>query len=176
MGNRGGLFPFPTRNSPDPKASARDPGQQLTGEASGGAHCPRFSLRLPRFPPGVSRPHPSFALNPPPRPPPKPRTARSRRRASPRVHSPRSTAAALWRTPNSGGDGCGASPASASWARGAAAPAVPPGAERLGAGLFPAGARTHKHPHTDINARALTLTDAHTGMSEPQLDGGVQEG
>lgn len=57
----------------------------------------------------------------------------------------------------------------------AAAPAVPPRAERLGAGLSPAGARTHKHPHTDILARALTLTDAHTGVREPRLDGGVQD-
>lgn len=57
----------------------------------------------------------------------------------------------------------------------AAAPAVPPRAERLGAGLSPAGARAHKHPHTDIHARALTLTDARTGVREPRLDGGVQE-
>lgn len=169
----GGLFPFPTRNSPDSKASVRDSGQQPTGGASGGTSCPRFSLRLLRFPPRVSGPHPSFAA-PPPAPCPSPHCPQP----------PPSYPAGPLSPQHSGGSQEDAK----QWRRRlrresrlcqlgarAAAPAVPPRAERLGAGLSPAGARAHKHPHTDIHARALTLTDARTGVREPRLDGGVQE-
>lgn len=88
--NDGGTFSIPHPQQSGPQSICGDPQPQPTVGASGGASCPRFSLRLSSSLPASPALLPPSPLHPPPTP-----HCPSRRRARRRVCSPRSTAAAL---------------------------------------------------------------------------------
>lgn len=116
----GGAFSVSHSEQPYPQTPAGDPQQQPTGGESCCADYLRFSLR---FPPPLFPLHPSS-----------PRSACSGSRANPRVRSPAARQRLLG-VVRQRRRRLRPSPASADGARKAAAPAVPPQAERLGAGL-----------------------------------------
>ena len=116
----GGAFSISHSEQPYPQTPAGDPQQQPTGGESCCADYLRFSLRLPP---------PLFPLHPS-----SPRSACSGSRANPRVRSPAARQRLLG-VVRQRRRRLRPSPASADGARKAAAPAVPPQAERLGAGL-----------------------------------------
>lgn len=176
-------FPFPKARIPKhlqvTHSNSRREGQAATPAA---AASPSASLSFPRVSSSPPAPPPApLSPQPPPR--------------QPAFRCPRSTGGDSGGTRGCGGDGCGPNPALACGARRDAAPAVPPWTWRPGAGGLPR-AREHTNTLTPTSprpagARQFTLTrtfarglarathtrrQAHTGVREPKLDGGVPQG